>query len=121
SPAIPVTITVERAADGSEYWHRAFGNHRLSTHLTAAGPGQVRERIGPAAFDLALRVEPDGALTLNVARGTLFGIPLPRPLLPVSTACEAEDATGRFAFDIAVRLRLLGPMIRYRGWLLPAG
>ncbi|MEM6489561.1 MAG: DUF4166 domain-containing protein [Pseudomonadota bacterium] len=118
--AVPVTVTVERTAEGHERWHRRFGRHAMTTTLAPAGAARVRERIGPASFDLALDVDADGALSLAVAAGRFCGVPLPRPLLPISDAREADGGDGRFAFDIAVRLRLVGPMIRYRGWLVPA-
>ncbi|MEL7347665.1 MAG: DUF4166 domain-containing protein, partial [Pseudomonadota bacterium] len=118
--SVPVVIMVERgrgARGTEEHWHRSFDGHRLSTRLSVARPGRVIEAVGPSVFELILRVD-QGRLHLEVAAGRLFGLPLPRFLLPVSEAVEFAEH-GTFAFDIAVRLFLIGPMIRYRGWLKP--
>ena len=50
-------------------------------------------------------------------RGWLFGLPLPRWLLPRSEAREyVED--DRFHFDVAIDAPLgIGRLVRYRGWL----
>ncbi|MEO1468132.1 MAG: DUF4166 domain-containing protein [Pseudomonadota bacterium] len=111
---VAVTVSVERG-EGVERWHRDFGGHRLSTTLCPAGPGRVVERIGPGTFEMALTVG-DGALRLDVVGARIAGLALPRLLWPLSEAVERE-VDGRFVFDIAVALRGIGPMIRYRGWL----
>ncbi|MGF1553219.1 MAG: DUF4166 domain-containing protein [Paracoccaceae bacterium] len=113
---VPVTIAIAREGH-VERWHRDFGGHALSTRLAPAGPGRVREHVGPSAFDLALVVR-DGRLHLDVAAGRLGRLPLPGVLLPLSEAVEFATDDGAFGFDIAVALRGLGPMIRYRGRLV---
>jgi hypothetical protein len=43
---------------------------------------------------------------------------MPRFLMPRGTAREYE-AGGRFHFDVPIALPLIGPVIHYRGWLIP--
>jgi hypothetical protein len=75
------------------------------------------ERFGPLNFAMALVLE-DGRLRLVLRRGSLFGIPLPRALLPRNNAYEfAKD--GRFHFHVEIAHPLTGPIVGYRGWLVP--
>ena len=46
--------------------------------------------------------------------------PLPRWLIS-PTVCSESSVGGRFAFDIDVKLPLIGQLIHYRGWLLQQG
>ena len=53
-----------------------------------------------------------------VRRWSVFGIPLPPALTPFGAAHEsAED--GRFHFHVEIKARLIGLIVRYRGWLVP--
>ncbi|MFG1349744.1 DUF4166 domain-containing protein [Xanthobacter autotrophicus] len=118
--AVRVGVTMERRGSG-EVWVRDFAGQRFRSHLTrnTAGPG-VRERFGLLSFDIGLAVRA-GRLWYPVVGGRLAGVPLPRALLPSSTSCESVDAAGRACFDVAIALPLVGPVIRYRGWLVPDG
>jgi hypothetical protein len=60
----------------------------------------------------------DGRLRLVLRRWTFLGIPLPIGLAPQGHAIEFEQ-DGRFRFDVAIRAPLIGPIVRYRGWLAP--
>jgi hypothetical protein len=53
---------------------------------------------------------------MRLAGWSLFRIPLPRILAPRIVATEREEG-GRFHFDVAAALPLVGPVVRYRGWL----
>jgi Domain of unknown function (DUF4166) len=48
-----------------------------------------------------------------------MGIPLPGWSLPRSDTTEAADGP-RTTFDVALSLPLIGPIVRYRGWVAPA-
>ncbi|MEM9146424.1 MAG: DUF4166 domain-containing protein [Pseudomonadota bacterium] len=113
---VPVAVAVRPTPRG-ETWERDFGGHRLVSEITLAGPGRLRERFGPARFLLAL-VREGAGLRLEILSGTLFGLPIPRALLPVTEAREHAEA-GRFAFDIAIAAPLVGRIVHYRGWLEP--
>ena len=40
-------------------------------------------------------------------------------LAPKSQTAEFVDEDGRFRFDVAISVPLVGPVVRYRGWLAP--
>ncbi|WP_297589640.1 DUF4166 domain-containing protein [Roseibium sp.] len=113
----PVTVTIERRGD-REIWQRHFGAKKFKSVLSLRDneqAGHIRERFGPLQFDIDLRLH-ENRLHFPVSRGTLFGLPLPRWLLPVSEATEtARD--GRFHFDVKLSLPGLGLLVRYQGWL----
>lgn len=117
APDIPVTVTMTRTG-ATETWVRDFGGQRFRSYLRPA-PHGVTERFGPLTFQIGLTVQ-DGTLAYPVTRGWCLGIPMPRALLPISETVEAVDPEGRPTFDVALSHPLTGPIIRYRGWLLPA-
>src|SRR5262249_20725400 len=114
------TVTMQREG-ASETWQRDFGGHRFRSHLSRAGPagsGWLRERFGIVSFEMELRIE-RGRLFYPVRRASGFGLRLPRIVLPsTDDAYEYVDDAGRARFDIAIRLPLLGPLVRYSGWLI---
>ena len=105
---------------GQERWVRSFAGRRFGSVLSpGTRPGRVQERFGPLRFDLDLQTDRSGIAGMPI-RGWRLGIRLPLLLAPVSIATEAVDATGRFCFDVELRLPLrLGRLVRYRGWLMP--
>lgn len=102
------------AEAGKERWTRDFGGHRFASELSQAGNG-VAERFGPLRFAFDLPSDEAG-LGMTLRRWTLFGIPMPRLLGPRIAAREWEEE-GRFRFEVGVALPLIGPVIRYQGWL----
>jgi hypothetical protein len=117
--AAPTSVRFE-VRDGVETWTRIFaGRIMRSRQWQGAGrwEGLLCESFGPFAFGLAL-LTGEGRLRLVVRRWALFGLPLPIALAPRGDACEAER-DGRFRFDVAIGLPLVGTIVRYRGWLLP--
>ena len=64
-----------------------------------------------------MTASPDGVAWLLV-KWSFLGIPLPRWTLPTVNCFESGDGE-RFVFDIDVVFPLIGPVIHYRGWLLP--
>jgi putative NADH-flavin reductase len=104
--------------DGKERWTRDFGGHRFSSELSQSGP-RIVERFGPLRFAFAVRGFGNG-LSMELRRWSAFGIPLPRSIGPAINARELDEE-GRFRFDVAVRMPLIGPVIHYSGWLERAG
>jgi hypothetical protein len=103
---------------GKERWTRDFGGQVFSSELSRSGDG-IAERFGPLRFDFDL---PSGlqGLEMRLRRWSAFHIPMPRFLAPRIAAREWE-ADGRFRFEVAVALPLVGGVIRYEGWLAPVG
>lgn len=117
----PVTVEFARTHDGKETWRRTFGSDGFaSTQEAGRGrwSGLVVERFGPLAFAMAV-VENNGRLRVVPRYWSAFGIPMPRFLGPTADAVE-HGADGRFNFDVAMRLPVIGLVVHYRGWLLPA-
>ncbi|MDF7774909.1 DUF4166 domain-containing protein [Sphingomonas sp. AOB5] len=104
--------------DGSETWHRDFGGHRFRSVLSAKR-GLAVERFGPLRFAFDLPSDGEG-LRMAFRGWSLFGVPLPRFLGPRIAAREWQE-DGRFRFEVDVAVPLVGRVIRYSGWLLPAG
>jgi hypothetical protein len=107
---------VER--NGIERWTRDFGGHRFASALSTARGGLIEERFGAMRFAFDLPAGPDG-LEMRLRRWSAFRIPMPRLLAPRIAAREWQDDEGRFRFDVAVALPLIGDVVAYSGWLLP--
>ena len=103
---------VER--DGVERWTRTFG-HRSFTSELSASKGRLVERFGPLRFQFDLPADHTG-LSMRMRGWSIFAVPLPAILSPRATAREWE-AGGLFHFDVSIGLPLIGPIVRYRGWL----
>lgn len=120
--SVPVRVSI-RVADGAEHWQRRFGTHGFATTLRwHTGRRRLVESFRllglPLRFELGLKAGAE-ALHWPVTRGWFCGVPLPRWLLPISESQESVDAEGRFRFDVSIRLRGLGLVGRYHGWLAP--
>ena len=117
--AVPVTVAFTPEA-GGERWTRDFGGRKFSS-LQHAGTGRndrlLVECFGPASFAMALVVE-DDRLKLVPRRWSLFGVPMPRFLMP-SGPCFETDADGKFQFNVDIRLPVAGLVVAYRGELEP--
>ena len=115
---VPVSVTLAPTSDGGELWTRDFGGRRFSSSQSAGkgtNGGLVVERFGIAAFALALCVE-DGRLFLVSRRWFLFGVPMPRFLLPTGSSFESEQ-DGRFHFSVEIRAPIAGLIVAYEGEL----
>lgn len=115
---IPVRVTITPTSKG-ETWIRDFAGRKFKSHLSQrrnTSTAIITERFGAMAFDLPLVVR-DNALEFPVLRGRVFGIPMPRLLLPKSEAREfVRD--GIFQFDVKLIAPLgIGLIVRYRGHL----
>jgi hypothetical protein len=117
-PAQALELVIERHRH-HETWTRRFGQGRMRSHLSRSPRGhRLHERLGPVTlhFDL-LRV--DGAIDWQLRGARLLGLPLPRAWLG-SVLSRSGAQAGRYTFHIDTRLPLLGQLIAYRGWLVPA-
>ncbi|PMQ06212.1 hypothetical protein DyAD56_06130 [Dyella sp. AD56] len=109
-----IALTIERLAT-HERWTRRFARGRMHSSLSRGSDPYLRERLGLVSLHFSLRREGD-AIDWQLRRASLLGIPLPRALCgTVFSRSGARE--GRYAFDIDVRLPLLGQLIAYRGWL----
>ncbi len=119
-PADLVELALEiRVHDVRESWLRRFGQQRMRTELTRSTrhPAALEERLGPARLTFAFEVV-DARLHWIVREVRVFGIVLPlRWFRGMHASCGEER--GRYAFDIDVRLPLVGRLVAYSGWLEP--
>ena len=116
---VPVRVTITPEGDG-EVWQRDFGGRRFRSAMVLSAAG-LEERLGLFVFRVAVPVDRHG-LRVVVSGWHCLGVRLPLVLAPIGDAVEGQDDEGRFRFDVTVRLPLgLGRVVRYRGWLRPAG
>ncbi|HZH09278.1 MAG TPA: DUF4166 domain-containing protein [Microvirga sp.] len=102
-----------------EIWIRRFGRSAFrSTLRPGPAPRRVYERFGPFEFELELTPDRSG-FTLDIVRWYLGPIRLPKRSAPRAPARAFVDENGRYRFDVAISLPLIGRLVRYRGWLLP--
>jgi hypothetical protein len=119
SAIIPVILSFETRRN-IEYWRRTFGAQSFTSSQTfGTTTGLVSERFGPFAFDLALVLD-DKKLKFIIRDWRLFGLRLPRALAPTGNSYEFSEA-GRFNFHIEISHPITGLIVRYQGWLEPAG
>lgn len=112
-------LQVEFTADArAETWRRDFGGHRMTSRLRCR-KGVLVERLGPLQFRFALHTA-DGAIYWNAVGVRVFGIvPLPAALF-AQVRCREREHAGRYEFLVEATLPLLGPLVRYEGWLEPS-
>ena len=80
-----------------------------------ADDGLLCERLGLVEFGFRLEAA-DGVLVWRVARVRALGVPLPVRCFEGVGAREFET-DGRYRYDVAARLPLVGLLVHYRGWL----
>jgi len=109
-----ITVSIERHAN-HEHWSRLFPGGHMQSTLRAGGNGQLHERLGPVTVHFTLHRDGD-AIDWRLRGVRLFGLPLPLALCgTISSRSGMRD--GHYAFDIDVRLPLVGRLVAYRGWL----
>ena len=117
---VPVTVAFEIDGKGGEFWRRRFAGRRYQSGF-AVGSGRhaglLCERFFPLVFFHRLTASAAG-LRWELVRWRLLFLPLPRWLMPLAVCFESGDG-GRFVFDIDAAFRFVGPVVHYRGWLLP--
>ena len=118
--SVPVSVSFQWRGD-RELWRRSFGEKSFDSVQLAGqerAEGLLREQFGPFAFDMALVVE-SGRLRFLVRRWSFLGVPLPMRLAPRGESYEFEE-DGYFHFHVEILLPLVGLLVRYQGWLVPA-
>lgn len=119
---IAVEVEMRKTAKG-ETWIRTFGKKRFRSYLSSQnqkGVEKLYERFGPMRFEISLKLE-NGELNFPVKSGRVFGLPLPRFMLPMSNAKEYLDQKGRACFFVEISLPITGHVATYSGWLEPIG
>lgn len=110
-----VEVEVTKTPDGvGETWVRRFGTKTFQSYLRPNKDGMT-ERFGALTFDLDLKVHNE-KLLFPVKRGRIGFIPIPRVMLPISIASEAE-VDGRFHFDVLLKAPTGATLVHYKGWL----
>lgn len=119
-PAGAVELALEvRGCAAREKWYRRFGRNpmRSELNLSTRHANTLEERLGPARLTFALEVV-DARLHWITREVRVLGVALPlRWFRGVCASCGEEQ--GRYAFDIDVRLPLVGRLVAYSGWLEP--
>ena len=102
---------------GIERWTRDFSGRCFSSRLSQ-WRGLLVERFGLLSFGFDLPSDEKG-LEMVMRRWWLGPLPMPMALAPRAPAREWEDEQGRFRFDVRIALPMIGPVVHYRGWLVP--
>lgn len=108
-----------RAHTGGEDWQRRFGRTPMRSALRASAryAHALEERLGPARLTFGFEVV-DARLHWIAREVRVLGITLPLRWFDGLRASCGDDQ-GRYAFDIDVRLPLVGRLVAYSGWLEP--
>jgi hypothetical protein len=114
-PAGQGDIVVEIGVSGeAENWTRHVGGHAMPSRLWRR-QGLLCEQLGLVRFGFGLAVE-QGSIVWRVVRVSALGLPMPARWFGEVRARESE-AEGRYRFDVAAALPMVGLLVRYRGWL----
>jgi len=113
NPKADLTVTAWHFPD-QIVWSRSFDGRTFESTFRRDEDFLV-ERMGPLSLYLQPMCE-GGRLVYRLIAVRLGPIPLPRVLAPSMIAWEAER-DGKYGFEVAVDLPILGRMIRYAGAL----
>ncbi|MET0815224.1 MAG: DUF4166 domain-containing protein [Pseudoxanthomonas sp.] len=102
------------ASQGQERWTRHIGGRPMPSRLWEQD-GLLCEQLGLVRFGFRLSVE-DGGIVWRVQRVDALGLGLPARWFGHVLARESE-LDGRYRFDVAAALPVVGLLVRYRGWL----
>ena len=103
------------AEPDAEIWIRHFPTRTMRSRLERLGANRLRERLGPATLTFSLDTD-GGCLSMRLQSIRVLGLPWPRRWFPEVWAFESGDR-GRFCFDVGARLRTLGALVAYSGYL----
>lgn len=98
-----------------EIWIRHFPTRTMRSRLGRRGTNRLRERLGPASLTFTLETN-KGSLSMHLQSIRVLGLPWPRRWFPEVWAFERGDR-GRFCFDVGARMRVLGSLVAYSGYL----
>lgn len=111
---VSVRVRFASPAAGVAVWTRVFGASTFRSRLRAVN-GELHEQLGPVRIRFRLRGDAEGIVWEPLGIDVLH-IPLPRMLLDGISARESER-DGRYRFDVAAALPIIGLIVRYEGWL----
>lgn len=109
----PLEFSIDRNGQ-REIWRRDFSGSVMRSVLDPVG-SQLRERLGPMTFRFTLCRDGD-AVDWQLRSVRCLGIPLPRRISG-NVLSHSGCRDGRYAFEVDVRMPLVGTLISYRGWL----
>lgn len=115
---VPTRVTITKDKNGTENWLREFGDRSFISRLRAGSrrtENLICESFGPTTFALAMVTKND-RLYYVPRNWRVFGVPMPKFLIPNGTTFE-EEVNGRFTFDVEIAAPLIGRIVHYRGWL----
>lgn len=111
---VPVEVTILSEGRG-EGWTRLFGTQRMRSRLMDRNR-RLQERLGPIVLTFELAAQTDRIVwSLHSAR--LAVIPVPISWLLICAATESVE-NGRYCFDVSARVRGIGLIVHYQGWLV---
>jgi Domain of unknown function (DUF4166)/Saccharopine dehydrogenase NADP binding domain len=114
---VPLNVSIEIDPKG-ETWTRSFAGRKFSSRQNLGEgryAGLLVESFGPLNFGMAV-TEKNGKLGLVLRGWDVFGLPLPKFLMPIAVASE-HGTGGLFNFDVEIIAPIIGRIVRYRGWL----
>jgi Domain of unknown function (DUF4166) len=112
-----VAIRLRVRVEGDrERWVRDFDAQQMET-VQWAHTGLLIEAAGPLRGGFRVVTSPEG-LRFELARAWLFGLPLPRALMPHTTA-EARAREGGWWIDVRVEAPVIGLLAGYNGEVTP--
>ncbi len=104
--------------NGGETWQRDFGGRKFKSHLKpglAKNEYLMMESFG--AIKVAMAIFKKGeTLRFVPRRWFLFGLPMPKALLPYGDTFEYQE-DGKFWFNVSLNVPLAGRVASYKGWL----
>ena len=114
---VETQVDIEVKSDGSECWHRRFGQAHMPGMLSVGPHGWLRERLGAVRFDFLLAAELNG-FRWHVKQVAVFGLPLPASWFSAVHAYSYSEA-GSYRFLVHAQIPLAGLLVRYEGSLEP--
>jgi hypothetical protein len=116
APGNTMQVTIFEAAEGLHWQRRFNGGRRFDSLFVPIGRhpgGHWIERSGLIELKLGVDIV-DGGWHWRVLSQRLFGIALPRLLLPRTTAYK-KVVDGRYRFAVDIALPIIGRVLGYRG------
>ena len=113
--SLPPEVRALHSVETRETWQRDFGGAPMVSRLREWN-GRLVERLGLVEFVFSLGAH-DGEILWATTGVRLFGvIPLPSSWF-ARVRCRERERNGRYEFLVEAALPLIGPLIRYEGWL----
>jgi Domain of unknown function (DUF4166) len=111
-------VTIDSEA-GVLHWGRCFnGQSAFNSRFQPVGhypSGHWVEHSGPLSLVLGVEIK-DGGWHWQHRKSAVFGIPVPKSLLPTTLASKRMEAE-RYQFSVEVRAPVFGQLLAYSGTL----